>query len=414
MVDNAQIQLNEATIRQLPKADLHVHLDGSLRIPTLIELSKASSLKLPSETEEGLRELVFKDTYSDLPDYLQGFQYTCAAMQSKEAIERVAYEFAWDCFFDGVLYVEPRYSPELLQGAGLSVEEVILSVENGLKKASEEINLRIKNESSEHKNTAQIKDIVIEKPAFKYSHIICAMRMWDPSQSLNVFIEANRVKEKHNLPILAVDLAGPEEGFPAVDHKDAYTYAHQQFTYKTVHAGEAFGPSSIFQALTQLYADRIGHGFHLFNESLINTENQAKAKKYIENLVQYIAERRITLEVCLTSNLQTMPVLENNIANHSLPKMLEHGLSVAICTDNRLVSNTTVTKELMLAQKTFNLDAKQMKKIIMYGIKRSFYPGNYLEKKQYIDHCSSYCDYLLGDFSPILQKYIEKQAAHSH
>ncbi len=148
--------------------------------------------------------------------------------------------------------------------------------------------------------------------------------------------------------------------------------------------------------MTYLYADRIGHGFHLFSTGLTNRENLDEAKSYIENLLHYIAERRITLEVCLTSNLQTLPELKGDVRNHSLPKMLEAGLSVVLCTDNILVSNTTVTKELALAIETFNLDTKTIKKLIMYGIKRGFYPGSYLEKKQYIDTCSKYYDYLLG------------------
>ncbi|MDD9897708.1 MAG: adenosine deaminase family protein [Candidatus Melainabacteria bacterium] len=379
--------VSESTIKKLPKADLHVHLDGSLRLSTLIELAQEFKLNLPSYEEEGLRELVFKDQYKDLPDYLQGFQYTCAVMQDLQALERVAYEFAWDSYHDGVIYIEPRYSPELLKGDKLKSHEIIVAIDKGLKRAEQEINILIEKE-----NQSLADDNSAIHPNFVYSHIICAMRMWDPEQSLSTIQSAVLTKEKHNLPIMAIDLAGPEDGFPAIDHEDAYTYAHKHFLYKTVHAGEAYGPSSIFQAITNLYADRIGHGFHLFNAEMINTKDPGKAKQYVENLVQYIAERRITLEVCLTSNLQTLPELKNDPANHSLPKMLEAGLSVAICTDNTLVSNTTVTKELMLAAKTFDLSQKTIKKLIMYGIKRSFYPGNYLEKKKYIDLCSKYYD----------------------
>jgi adenosine deaminase len=381
--------LNETTLRDLPKADIHVHLDGSLRLSSLIELAKEQSLELPSYTEAGLRELVFKDQYKDLPEYLQGFQFTCGVMQDLQALERVAYEFAWDAYHDGVVYIEPRYSPDLLKTDKTKSHEVITSIDKGLKRASLEINALIDKVNI---NLAQEKKP--QHPAFVYSHIICAMRMWDPQQSLETIQSAILTKEKHNLPIMAIDLAGPENGFPAIDHADAYTYAHKNFLYKTVHAGEAYGPSSIFQAITNLYADRIGHGFHLFNKEMINTKDPAKAENYVNNLVQYIAEKRITLEVCLTSNLQTLPELNNDPANHSLAKMLDNGISVAICTDNTLVSNTSVTKELMLAVKTFNLTNKTIKKLIMYGIKRSFYPGSYLEKKKYIDQCSKYYDFI--------------------
>jgi adenosine deaminase len=381
-------------IRSLPKADLHVHLDGSLRLSTVIELAKEQKLKLPSYTEEGMRDLVFKDRYKDLPDYLQGFHYTCSVMQDLNALERVAYEFAWDCYKDGVIYVEPRYSPELLKGEVLKSHEVIIAIDKGLKTAQQEINQEI-----DKKNIERTKARYPLHPPFIYSQIICCMRMWEPSISLDTITSAVLTRDMHNLAIMGIDLAGPESGFPAVDHVDAYVYAHKNFMYKTVHAGEAYGPSSIFQAITNLYADRIGHGFHLFSTELINTRDPQKAQDYVDNLVQYIAERRITLEVCLTSNLQTMPELNWDITNHTLPRMLESGLSVAICTDNTLVSNTTVTDELVMAAEKFNLDEKMIKKLIMYGIKRGFYPGNYLEKKQYIDMCSKYYDCLSNKVS---------------
>jgi adenosine deaminase len=379
-------------IRSLPKADLHVHLDGSLRLATLIELAKEQKLELPSYTEEGMRELVFKDRYKDLPDYLQGFHYSCSVMQDLNALERVAYEFAWDCYKDGVIYVEPRYSPELLKGEVLKSHEVIIAIDKGLRKAQQEINQEI-----DKKNIERSKARYPLHPPFIYSQIICCMRMWEPSISLDTITSAVLTRDMHNLPIMGIDLAGPESGFPAVDHVDAYVYAHKNFMYKTVHAGEAYGPSSIFQAITNLYADRIGHGFHLFSSELINTRDPQKAQSYVDNLVQYIAERRITLEVCLTSNLQTMPELNWDIKKHSLPKMIESGISVAICTDNTLVSNTTVTDELVLASEQFNFDEKIIKKLIMYGIKRGFYPGSYLEKKQYIDMCSKYYDCLANE-----------------
>jgi adenosine deaminase len=313
-------------------------------------------------------------------------------MQDAEALERTAYEFAWDCFHDGVIYIEPRYSPELLKGDKLKSYEVMLAIDKGLIRAQKEINALIDKENlalvAEHGETVPLH------PSFVYSHIICCMRMWEPQDSVDTVSSALLTKEKHGLPITAIDLAGPEDGYPAVDHQEAYLHAHQNFLYKTVHAGEAYGPSSIFQALTYLYADRIGHGFHLFSKHLINTKDPDKAERYVNNLVQYIAEQRITLEVCLTSNLQTMPDLGNDPRRHSLPKMLEAGISVAICTDNMLVSNTTVTKELLLAVKTFGLSQKHIKKLIMYGIKRGFFPGTYLEKKKYIDRCSKYYDFL--------------------
>ncbi|MCE2928077.1 MAG: adenosine deaminase family protein [Candidatus Caenarcaniphilales bacterium] len=382
------------SIKQLPKADLHVHLDGSLRLATIIDLAKELKVELPSYSEDGLKELVFKANYQNLPEYLEGFKYTCAVMQDAEALERTAYEFAWDCFHDGVIYVEPRYSPELLKGNKLKAHEVILAVDRGMKKAQKEINIIIDKINQELRFNKVPENIV--HPAFVYSHIICCMRMWDPQRSLETATCAVVTKQKHDIPIMAIDLAGPEDGFPAVDHQDAFIYAHKNFLYKTVHAGEAYGPASIFQALTYLHADRIGHGLHLFNTAMVINKTGSEAEEYVKNIVQYLAERRITLEVCLTSNLQTLPLLANDVKNHSLNKMLAAGLSVAICTDNRLVSNTTVTKELLLAHDSCGFSPKTLKKIIMYGIKRGFFPGTYLEKKKYIDDASRYYDYIVS------------------
>lgn len=381
--------MHPSLIKKLPKADLHIHLDGSLRLSTLIEESKKQGLELPSFTEEGLKDLVFKNFYKDLPDYLKGFQYTCKVLQDLETLERVSYELLIDSYEDGIIHIEPRYAPELLKSPKTSTEDVILAIEKGFQKALKEINEKIKQENS-------IIEAKSQKPEFSYSHIICAIRTWDPSKSIQAIQEAYEVKKKHDIALLALDLAGAENGFPAIDHLQAFNFAHEKFFYKTVHAGEAYGPSSIFQAISHLHADRIGHGFHLFNYEMINTTDKSKANKYVENLVRYIAEKRITIEVCLTSNLQTLPELKGDLKNHSLAKMLENGLSVAICTDNRLVSNTTISKELALAQSTFDIKRKLMKKIIMYGIKRSFYPANYLKKKEFIDKCSKYYDYISG------------------
>lgn len=408
---NLHLKLDESLIKQLPKADLHVHLDGSLRLETIIELAKADKIDLPSFTPEGLKEKVFKSTYKDLPDYLQGFGVTCSVMQNSESLERVAYEFAWDSYKDGVLYIEPRFAPQLFMDKGLSVEEALLAVDKGMKKAQAEINKEIEEYNTAHmdKYMSACKDpdidpneknILLVKPKFKYSHIVCAMRMWDGSRSTDMIADVIRAIEKHEIPVEGIDLAGPEEGYPPIDHKSAYRIAHEHFMYKTVHAGEAFGPSSIFQAISQLYADRIGHGFHLFDHALIKTDDKAKACRYVEDLVNYIAEKRITLEVCLTSNLQTMPELKNDLKNHSFKKMIDNQLSVAICTDNRLVSNTTITHELLLAQNTFELSLEKMKELIMYSVKRSFYPGTFLEKKDYILQFSNYYDHLIKTQMP--------------
>ncbi|HEY9595587.1 MAG TPA: adenosine deaminase family protein, partial [Spirochaetia bacterium] len=149
------------------------------------------------------------------------------------------------------------------------------------------------------------------------------------------------------------------------------------------HAGEAYGPESIFQAIAKLHADRIGHGLHLFNEDMIYSGSVQDKRLYIENLVNYIAENRTTIEVCLTSNMQTSPEL-SAVSDHSLRRMLDNKLSITFCTDNRLVSHTTVTHELSLALENFDIRPAQLKDIIIYGFKRSFSYRPYPQKRAWV------------------------------
>jgi len=189
------------------------------------------------------------------------------------------------------------------------------------------------------------------------------------------------------------DIAGSEYGYPADNHTESYRYIHENFMHKTVHAGEAFGPESIFLAITALHADRIGHGLFLFDESMIVNEEITDKKRYIEELANYIADRRITIEVCLSSNLQTVPFIDK-IEKHSLKKMLDNKLSVTFCTDNRLVSSTTVTREIKLALDNFDISRRTLKDIIIYGFKRSFYYQPYNKKREYVRKVINYYEKL--------------------
>lgn len=390
--------INRDFLTAIPKPDLHVHLDGSLRLSTLIELAQEQNIKLPSYTEEGLRKLVFKDRYQDLVDYLKGFDYTTAVMQMPEALERIAYELAMDNFEEGVRYIEPRFAPQLHCNPAMSSNDVFLSVNRGLARARQEIN-----------SNPQIAN---GDPPFEYGIIGCALRMFTgqfsnyyrrlveihPSMpvddlyglaSLDLVRSMVEVRDKKGVPIVGFDLAGAEKGYPAEDHKRAYDLAHKNFIMKTVHAGEAYGPASIFQAITDCHADRIGHGTHLFDASLVDLPTQEERERYVKALWQYIADRRITIEVCLTSNLQTMPLL-NKIAEHPFAQMLEKKLSVTLCTDNRLASDTSVTDEVELAVNNFPISPRKLKDLIIYGFKRSFYPGDYIEKRTYVRKVINY------------------------
>ena len=386
---------NAKFIQEMPKTDLHLHLDGSLRIPSLIDMAKAGNIKMPSYTEEGLKETVFKSQYANLGEYLHGFQYTCSALRDLENIERASYELAWDNINENVYYIEVRFAPQLMMDIerGLTFEAVMIAANKGFEKAKKEFN-----------NSTDVKSGV--RPEFHYGIISCAMRKFGPkgyspyytnfykameyskemdvirAGAMQMVRAAVKVRDELGIPIVSIDLAGQEDGYPPGKFKDIYAYAHQHFMHKTVHAGEAYGAESIFQAITECYADRIGHGYYLFNEEKIMDETVKDKKKYLESLISFVADKRTTIEVCLTSNLQTNPSIKD-IKDHNFKHMLANRMSLTICTDNRLVSDTTVTKEFQLAVDNFTIAPKHLKDLVAYGFKKSFFFGNYIDKRNW-------------------------------
>lgn len=385
-------------LAELPKTDLHCHLDGSLRLGTLIELAAERKVALPSNTPEGLRELVFKESYRDLPDYLHGFAFTCAVLTDAEALERVAYELGQDCLAEGVRYLEVRFAPQLHVRPGLDVAQVLAAVDRGLDRVRRE-----------HEASPAVKEQ--GEPPFRFGLICCAMRMftggfgpyfkdllgvlshWPVKQvygaaSLTLARAVVDARDRLGLPVVGFDLAGAEAGHPAHDHVDAYTYAHNHFLKKTVHAGEAYGPESIFEAITRLNADRLGHGTHLYAVDQVQDD---EPNRYVRQLSEYIADRRITVEVCVTSNMQTMPELRR-VEDHPIGRMVQDRLSVTLCTDNRLVSSTTVTQELKRVTEAFPFAPPELRNMILHGFKRSFYPGSYKEKRAYVRQIIDFYD----------------------
>ena len=391
-------------IKAIPKTDLHLHLDGSLRVNTLIELANKAGVFLPAPDEKGLREKVFKDQYQNLEEYLQGFALTTAVMQTEEALFRVSYELMMDNAAEGVRYIEVRFAPQLLMSESMSFHQVMESIDRGLRQACDELNAA--------KNP--------EEPIYNYGIIACAMRFFtgDFSPWYRNFCRAHafstpteiiraaslelakgviRLRAETPIQIVGFDIAGAENGFPAIEHAESYALIQKGMLGKTVHAGEAFGPKSILQAVAKLRTDRIGHGLRLFDEEMIQPQKIADRTAYIENLVNYIADRRIAIEVCLTSNMQTSPEI-GELRNHALRKMLDHNLAVTLCTDNRLVSNTTVCREYERALENFDIDAKCLRDIVMWGFKRCFYYRPYGEKRALISSVGDYYDTLEQKF----------------
>ncbi len=384
-------------IQKIPKTDLHLHLDGSLRLPSLIEMAKVSGVGLPSFEEAGLNELVFKARYANLAEYLAGFAYTVAVLQDREHLERAAFELAEDAHAEGVRYIEVRFAPQLHVTHATEIAAVVKAVNRGLEAARRCLNTHVPPDDM----------------PFEFGLILCAMRRFSRQMSpyydrliaragstnirytyarasLAMVKEAVRLREE-GLPIVGFDLAGEEAGYPAIHHKAAFQLAHSSFLRKTVHAGEAYGPESIFQAITECYANRIGHGTFLFSEEAIKLKSIKDKGKYVAQLTEYIANQRITIEVCPTSNLQTIPEIET-LKNHPIQKMVDHGLSVSVSTDNRLVSHTTVCNELRLCAEQLDLTRSQFRDLVLAGFKRSFHPGPYREKRAYVQRAINLYD----------------------
>jgi len=328
--DLKNIKVTQELLVKLPKTDLHCHLDGCCRVETLIELANEQGVKLPFTDPQKLRDhLEVGDSCKNLADYLKGFAVTLSVMQDASAIERIAFELAEDAAKENVRYLEVRFSPILHINQGLRLPEIVDAVIRGLNKA--EAAYRIKT-----------------------GIIICGMRNISPDTSLRL---AELTVAYKNKKVMAFDLAGQEDGYPAADHQGAFALILKNNINTTAHAGEAYGPDSIKQAIHECGAHRIGHGTRLIEDG---------------DLLNYINDHRVPLEICLSSNVQTKAV--KDYASHPLRIYYDYGLRVTINTDNRLMSATTVSQELLMAAETFNFTFDDICNLIINGFKSAFLP----------------------------------------
>ncbi|HEX4622671.1 MAG TPA: adenosine deaminase, partial [Myxococcaceae bacterium] len=324
------MEVTEELLRALPKTDLHCHLDGSLRLRTILELGELNKVKLPADTEDGLAKAIhLGEVCESLEEYLTAFDVTLSVMQTEESLYRAAYELAVDAAAENVRWLEVRYSPALHQQQGLKMTTVIDSVLEGLREAKRETGI-------------------------KTGVIVCGIRHINPQISVRL---AELSVAYKNRGVIGFDLAGAELNFPAKDHKDAFQLILKNNVNCTAHAGEAYGPESIAQAIHYLGAHRIGHGTRLREDG---------------DLLNYVNDHRIPLEVCPSSNLQTGAV--PNISAHPLKFYFDYGLRVTINTDNRLITDTSVTKELWIAHKELGLSLEDLTTVIVCGFKSAFLP----------------------------------------
>lgn len=339
------MKLTEKFIRTLPKVLLHDHLDGGLRPETVIELAKDTGYKkLPTNDAGELSAWFHRGAQrGSLPLYLEGFAHTCGVMQSEEALERVAYEMMEDMYNDNVVYVETRFAPVFHTEKGLHWDEVVNAVLKGLERGR--------------------RDFGVE-----YGLIICAMRNMHLSQEM-----AELAVDFRERGVVGFDLAGEEGGFPPKKHVDAFHYIQRENFNITIHAGEAFGKESIWQAIQWCGAHRIGHATRLIEDIGLEKKDPTKVTK-MGYLAQYVLDKRIPLEICLTSNVDTGAV--KSIEEHPFGIYYRYKFRVTLNTDDRLMSNTTMTKELYLAHKTFKLGLDDLEKITINAMKSAFIPYN--------------------------------------
>jgi len=328
--EDREPEITEEFLRQLPKVELHCHLDGSVRVETILELAEQQKVRLPANDAAALRNiLVVGEDCRSLEDYLKAFEITLSVMQDVESLERIAYELVADAADENIRYLEVRYSPILHTRKGLRLARIVDAVNDGLRRGEREFGVET-------------------------GVIICGMRNINPDVSYQLAELAVAYK---NRGVVAFDLAGAETDYPAKNHREAFFLILRNNINCTLHAGESYGPDSIHQAIHYCGAHRIGHGTKLKEDG---------------DLLNYVNDHRIPLEICLTSNVQTRAT--KSFEDHPLRFYYDYGLRTTINTDNRLMSDTTVSKELYRAHLHLGFDMEEIIDLIIFGFKSAFLP----------------------------------------
>ncbi len=340
-------------IRALPKTDLHCHLDGSLRLKTLWELATERKVNLGSGSLDELKQNFVPKAANGLKGYIEMFDSTLAVLQDEEALRRVAYELGEDAARENIRFLEVRYSPILHTRDGLPLSNIVESVLHGLRQAEHDFGLAS-------------------------GVILCGIRTISPDVSL-LLAELAVSYKKHG--VVGFDLAGEEKDYPARDHLQAFYKILNNNINVTVHAGEGFGAPSIHQALHYCGAHRIGHGTRLREDP---------------DLLEYVNDHRIPLEMCITSNVDTGLIASEG--EHPFREYFDRGLRVTLNTDNRLMSQTSMSQEIALACSTFDLSIYDLRKILISGFKSAFLPVE--RKKQILRAAISEMDELFTAFYP--------------
>ena len=323
-------------IKRLPKALLHDHLDGGLRPETIIELAqKIGYNKLPTQDPIKLAQWFEESCNShSLVRYLETFSHTIAVMQSKEAIVQVARECAIDLARDGVVYAEVRGAPELFTEKGLTLNEVIEATTEGYKQG--------------------MAEAAKEGRKIRVESLLCGMRQNNKSQET-----AAAVVKYRNQGVVGFDIAGPEDGFPPTNQLSTFEYLRKENAHFTIHAGEAYGLPSIWEAIQICGAERLGHGVRIIDDIDFSSPSPK-----LGALASYIRDRRIPLELCPTSNY----------SEHPIGKLAKLRFRVTLNTDNRLMSNTSMSNEMIQCVKSFDWKFADLQRVTVNALKSSFIP----------------------------------------
>ena len=321
--------LTSEQLRRIPKAELHCHLDGSVRPATLLELGREYNIPMPRDSADALRDYMLVSDAKSLEDYLKRFEVTVSVMQTADAIEQIAYELGIDAAADGVRYIEVRNAPILNSRGKLEMGDALEAQLRGLERAERECGIIARS-------------------------IVCSLRQLPPETSLELAQLAVAYKSKG---VVAFDLAGGEMGFPASAHSDAFAYARKHNLAVTVHAGEGDGARSVRDAVHKCGADRLGHATRLIEDP---------------ELTQYVNDRRIGLEICLTSNVQTHAA--KSYETHPLRYYFDHGMNLTLNTDNRLMSGTTLSDEYAFAAKHLEFSIDELCTLALNGFEAAFLP----------------------------------------
>ena len=328
------------TIHRAPKVLLHDHLDGGLRPATVVELARETRYGALPTTDAGELAAFFTSgaDRKSLELYLEGFEHTVAVMQTPDALTRVAAECAEDLAGDGVVYAEVRYAPELSTHGGLGLDQVVEAILDGFRVGSDGRGITV-------------------------GFIVTAMRQF--ARSVEIAELAIRYRDAG---VCGFDVAGPEAGFPPTRYLDAFNLIHQANFHLTIHAGEAFGLPSIWEALQWCGAERLGHGVRIVDDIATGADGDVR----LGRLASFVRDRRIPLEMCPTSNVHTGAVA--TIEEHPIDLLRRMRFRVTVNTDNRLMSGVTLSDEFATLSRVFGFGLDEMQWLTLNAIKSAFNP----------------------------------------